>query len=42
MADELRERFGRRYFRYEKAGDSLHISGGFHYGLVAGEKRSGS
>ena len=38
---ELRERFGKRYFRYEKAGDSLHIRGGFHYGLIAGEKRSG-
>ena len=39
---ELRERFAERYFRYEKAGDSLHISGGFHYGLIAGEKRLGT
>jgi hypothetical protein len=37
---EIRDRFGERYFRYEKAGDRLHISGGFHYGLIAGEKRS--
>ena len=39
---ELRERFAERYFRYEKAGDSLHIRGGFHYGLIAGEKRPGT
>ena len=39
---ELRERFAERYFRYEKAGHRFHISGGFHYGLIAGENRPGS
>ena len=39
---ELRERFAERYFRHEKAGDRLHISGGFHYGLIAGENRPGA
>ncbi len=39
---ELRARFQERYFRFEKTGDRLHISGGFHYGLIAGEKRHGA
>lgn len=39
---ELRERFAERYFRYEKAGDRLHITGGFNYGLIAGEKQPGA
>ena len=39
---EIRDRFAERYFRYEKAGGRLHISGGFHYGLIAGEKRPGA
>ena len=39
---EIRDRFGERYFRYEKAAGRLHISGGFHYGLIAGEKQPGA
>ena len=39
---EIRDRFGARYFRYEKAAGRLHISGGFHYGLIAGEKQPGA
>ena len=39
---ELRDRFVERYFHYEKDGDRLHISGGFHYGLIAGEKQAGA
>ncbi len=36
---EFRRRFAERYFRHEGVGDRLRISGGFHYGLIAGEKR---
>ncbi len=36
---EFRDRFRKTYFSYEKTGDRLHISGGFHYGLITGEKR---
>lgn len=39
---ELKARFQERYFHYEKTGDSVHLSGGFHFGLVAGEKRRGA
>lgn len=39
---ELRDRFRETYFGYEKTGTRLHISGGFHYGLIAGEKRPGA
>ena len=39
---ELRDRFADKYFRYEKAAGRLHISGGFHYGLIAGEKQPGA
>ncbi len=38
---ELKARFQERYFRYEKTGERVHLSGGFHFGLVAGEKRRG-
>ncbi len=39
---ELKDRFRKTYFGYEKTGARLHISGGFHYGLIAGEKRPGA
>ena len=39
---ELKARFQERYFGYEKTGDRIHIRGGFHFGLVAGEKRLGA
>ena len=39
---KLKARFQERYFGYEKTGDRIHIRGGFHFGLVAGEKRPGA
>ena len=39
---ELQDRFRERYFGYERAGERLHISGGFNYGLIAGQKQPGA
>lgn len=36
---ELRHRFEEKYFRYERAGEAVHVRGNFAFALVCGEKK---